>query len=294
LAGRLPNFLIVGAMKSGTTSLARYLGAHPQAYLVPEKEVYFFERTDLWARGIDWYEERFAGAAAELAVGEASPSYMFYRRAVERMASVVPDARLIVMLREPVERAYSHYLHWRFDKVIERRSFERAVEDEIAEGERPALEYGPGEVPCDYLARSRYLPQLQHLCEHFPRESVLVILLEDLERAPEETFSQVCGFLGIDSSILPGNVGTVFNAHHQFRPVWLWRLSVDRNLWRWVPKRMRLRLVHGMARAVPHPPLDDRVRMRLREHFADHNAALAEWLGRDLSAWNAAPARAEA
>jgi hypothetical protein len=119
LPGRLPNFLIVGAMKSGTTSLARYLGAHPQAYVAPEKEINFFERGYVWNRGVDWYASRFEGAGDALAVGEASPSYMYWPTAIERMASVVPDARLIALLRDPVERAYSHYLLFILEMAVE-------------------------------------------------------------------------------------------------------------------------------------------------------------------------------
>jgi hypothetical protein len=294
LPGRLPNFLVVGAMKSGTTSLAQYLAAHPQAFVAPEKEVNFFERADLWAKGPEWYSSRFAGAVDERAVGEASPSYMYWPAAVERMASVVPDARLIAILRDPVERAYSHYLHWRYDTVREDRSFAQAVEDEIAAGPRErGIDRQAEETDFDYLARGIYLPQLEHICEHFPREALLVELMDDLKRAPDETFRRLCRFLEIDDSIVPDNVGTAANAHHVFRPVWLWRLSVRRNWWRFVPKRYRLPLIDRMGKHVTPDPIDSAVRERLNEYFAEHNAALAEWLGRELP-WTSARSRAEA
>ena len=281
-------------MKCGTTSLAQYLGAHPDAYMVPKKELYFFERSDFWARGIDWYREQFAGAGDEQAVGEASPSYLYYRRSVERMATVMPDARLIVLLRDPIERAYSHYLHWRFDMVQERRSFAQAVDDEIAAGAREPLDYGPGEIDFDYLARGLYLPQLEHVCEHYPRDLVHVELMDDLKRDPQELFARVCRFLEIDASVVPENVGEVANPHHIFRPVWLWRLSVQRDLWRFVPKRYRMPLVHRMGKKVTPEPIAPEVRERLNDYYAEHNAALAEWLGRDLSAWGEARSRAGA
>jgi hypothetical protein len=292
--GRLPNYVIVGAMKSGTTSLAEYLGAHPQAYTVPQKELYFFERNDLWDQGVEWYAEQFAGAAQEIAVGEASPSYMYFRKSAGRMAEAIPDAKLIAILRDPVQRALSHYMHWRFHMAREDRSFAQAIEDELATGPTPVAEdRGAGDVDFNYVGRGVYLPQLENICSHFPRESLLVLLLEDLERAPAETFAQVCRFLGLDDSIVPENVGTRMNAHHKFRPVWLWRLSVRHDLWRFVPKRYRLPLVHRMGPGTPGEgttaePIAPEVRARLNEYFADHNAALAEWLGRDLSAWGSA------
>jgi hypothetical protein len=294
LPGRLPNFLIVGAMKSGTTSLAQYLAAHPQAYVAREKEVNFFERGYVWKRGLDWYESRFADAGDALAVGEASPSYMYWPTAIERMASVVPDARLIAILRDPVDRAYSHYLHWRFDQAREDRSFAQAVDAEIAAGPPNRQDYhDAGKDEFDYLVRGIYLPQLERICEHYPREALLVELMDDLKRAPDETFARVCRFLGIDDSIVPENVGTVANPHHVFRPVWLWRLSVRRNLWRFVPKRYRLPLVERMGKLVTPDPIEPDVRERLNEYYAEHNAALAEWLGRDLP-WATARSRAQA
>jgi hypothetical protein len=293
MAARLPNFVIVGAMKSGTTSLAQYLGAHPQAYMVPAKELYFFERSDLWDRGVEWYRDQFAGAADEAVVGEASPSYMYFRKPAERMAQTIPDAKLIVLLRDPVERAYSHYLHWRYDRAAEHRSFAQAVAEELDAGpvaladERP-----PGRMDWSYVGRGVYLPQLTNLTDHFPRESVLVLLLEDLERSPTQTFAEVCRFLAIDDTIVPENVGTRANAHHVFRPVWLWRASIKYDLWRFVPKRYRLPLVHRMGQHREPELIAPEVRALLGDYYAEHNAALAEWLGRDLSMWGASPVRA--
>jgi Sulfotransferase family len=220
---------------------------------------------------------------------------MFYRRAIARMASVVPDARLIALLRDPVERAYSHYLHWHFDKVLEHRTFGEAVADELEAGPVTLAEgRNPSDVDFSYVGRGVYLPQLENITAHYPRESLLVLLLEDMERAPEETFAKVCRFLGIDASVVPDNVGTVANAHHVFRPVWLWRLALERDLWRFVPKRYRMPLVHRMGTHRTPEPIAPEVRERLDDYYASHNAALAEWLGRDLSAWGAPRSRAQA
>ncbi|MGH2793814.1 MAG: sulfotransferase, partial [Actinomycetota bacterium] len=92
---QLPNFVVIGAMKAGTSTVATLVDEHPQGYVVPNKEVYFFDRDDVHARGIDWYRGKFADASGQRAVGEASPSYMFWPAAIDRMAAVIPDAKLI-------------------------------------------------------------------------------------------------------------------------------------------------------------------------------------------------------
>ena len=101
--GRLPAFLIVGAMRSGTTSLARYLASHPDVLFAPQKEVHFFDRN--FHRGVAWYASQFAGDPTLRLAGEATPSYMYDELAVERMSHTVPHAKLIAVLRDPTERA---------------------------------------------------------------------------------------------------------------------------------------------------------------------------------------------
>src|SRR5262245_45971784 len=123
---RLPTFLIVGAMRSGTTSLARYLGAHPDVFVAPEKEIHFFDRC--FDRGVAWYAERFIQAAGAGAIGEATQSYMYDPDAIARMRSVVPSARLLTILRHPTDRAYSHYWLNRAHG-LEDRSFEAAIDE---------------------------------------------------------------------------------------------------------------------------------------------------------------------
>src|SRR6185295_16842547 len=109
---RLPDFLIIGAAKSGTTALYRWLDQHPDVWLPETKEPHFFGRDKIWANGLDWYAALFEAAPAGAITGEASTTLTSHRlahRAAERVASVVPDARLIYVLREPISRMRSHY-----------------------------------------------------------------------------------------------------------------------------------------------------------------------------------------
>src|SRR5258708_35856410 len=107
--GRLPDFVIIGAAPSGTTWVARQLRLHPEIHVAPQKEVNFFEQDANFERGPDWYRAQFLRARSGQRVGEATPAYMMVPRAAERMAALIPDARLIAILRNPVDRAYSLY-----------------------------------------------------------------------------------------------------------------------------------------------------------------------------------------
>lgn len=284
---RLPNFLIVGAAKSGTTSIADWLRAHPQAFVAAEKELYFFNDDARWAKGAAWYEPHFADAGDAVAVGEATPFYMYFPEAIARMASLVPEARLIVVAREPVDRAYSNWRHLFFRQAAESRSFEKLVKDELREDARL-----PPRGRCDlearrHLVHGRYHDQIQALLEHYPREQLLVLLTEDLEQDPRGTFAAVCRFLGIDASVVPPEVGTRSNTHREFRPVRLWQFFVRHRVLERLPERLgKFIALRLMWRETPPEPLDPRLRARLADYYREPNARLAAFLGRDLSHWN--------
>jgi hypothetical protein len=185
--GRLPNFIVIGAMKSGTTSLFHYLQAHPQAYLSPLKEVEFFVDGRNWRRGLDWYRAQFAGARDAIAVGEASTAYTKYPEydgVPERIASAIPDARLIYLVRDPIERIRSHYQH-RVMTGAERGPIETAVLEDPR-----------------YLACSSYAMQLERYLPHFARDRILVVRSEELRSERVETVRRVYAFLGIDEDIV--------------------------------------------------------------------------------------------
>ena len=215
---RLPNFLIVGAMRSGTTALARYLGAHPDVFVAPEKEIHFFDR--YFDRGVGWYEERFSRAAGEIAIGEATQSYMYDPLAIGRMHSVVPSSRLIVILRHPTDRAYSHYWLNRA-RGLERLSFEEAIHVEaqrLTASRRDRFVYS-------YLDRGRYARQLDSLCERFPRSSVCVLIFEEMRRDPAATFEEACRHIGVDPGWKPADLGRKINPHVTFRSPGLRRFA---------------------------------------------------------------------
>ena len=271
--GSLPNFFIAGTMRSGTTSLTRYLDAHPDVYIAPQKEIHYFDLN--YSRGIDWYREQFSGVGREAAVGDATPSYVYLEEAMARMAETIPGARVIVLLRHPVDRAYSHY--WlRRTLGAEKKDFMDAVHDEPR---RIAL--GDPRRECPYLDMSRYVYQLRRLIRYFPREAVHVVIFEEMKRDPETTYRHVCRFLRVNEEFAPANLGQVVNASVSYRSRRLRQLrhKMPGPVWR-VVGRLN-------TRRASYPPLDPELKAELAGKFTEDNSELASWLGRDLSLWDA-------
>jgi hypothetical protein len=198
----LPTFLLVGAKRAGTSSLYRYLTLHPQVHpCVSGKGTHYFDVG--YRRGWRWYRSSFPLAARGGITGEASPYYMFHPLAPPRIAAALPEARLIVVLRDPVERAWSHY-HNERRLQAEPLSFEDAVgsEPERLAGQAERMAADPGYHSFawrhhSYLARGRYAEQLERLYELFPPGQVLVVQSELLRADPNRALEDVWRFLGL-------------------------------------------------------------------------------------------------
>ncbi len=256
----LPTFVGVGASKSGTTSLARWLEQHPEVFVSPAKEIRFF--TLHWDKGLDWYADWFT-EAGDRPAGEFTPDYLADPTAVDRLGATLPEAQVIVCLREPVSRLLSHYWHQRT------RGSER----------RPLLEATT--VGSDYVHRSHYLPQLEHLASHYPRERIHVVLFDDLRDEPREAFADTCRFLGVDDSVRPDVVGQAFNAASAFRSRRL-RLEMLRGgTFRRFPRASR-RVDAWNRKAVSYPPPSAQELSVLRGRCAYDRRALEAWIGRSL------------
>lgn len=262
-------------MRSGTTALHHYLRDHPNVAMASPKEVHFFDRH--FDRGLDWYRRQFRGTEGADVVGEATQSYMYDTAVLDRMAESLPDARLVAVLRHPVDRAYSHYWFNR-SRGREPLSFPEAVRQEP---ERRAHARTPAERRrISYVDRGRYLAQLQQVAARYPRDQLLVVLFEAMRDRPEVAYRTVCRFLGVDDGFLPPRLGTPVNEHVAFRSPRLQRLT------RRVPSPMAQRTLGRLnSRALPVPPMDPELRAELVAAFAHDNRALAEWLEADLSSW---------
>ena len=253
----LPDFLILGAQKSGTTALYAYLRWHPAITGPAWKEVSFFDRH--YARGPAWYRGHFPSRprtwlsaprdGARALVGEASPSYLFHPLAPRRVAELVPDVRLIALLRNPIDRALSHYHH---EVALGREplTFEDALdrEEERIRGEEERMVRDPGYFSHGwwnhtYLARGRYAEQLERWLAAFPRNRLLVLPSEDLSDRPGESYARVLGFLGADPHEL-GSYPRVFER--------------------------------------AYAPMERQTRRRLADYYAEPNRRLFELLGVDF------------
>jgi hypothetical protein len=195
----LPGFLIIGAQKAGTTALYSYLRRHPGITGPAWKEVSFFDRH--YHRGEAWYRGNFPLLRRQH-IGEASPSYLFHPLAPQRVAALLPDVRLIALLRDPVDRALSHYHH---EVALGREplSFEEALEreEERTRGEVERMLADPGYFSrawwdYTYLARGRYAEQIERWLAVFPPQQILVLSSEKLSEEPGPTHARVLAFLG--------------------------------------------------------------------------------------------------
>jgi hypothetical protein len=223
-AGRVPDLVIVGAMKSASTSLHRWLHEQPEVFMASPKETNYF--TTSWSRGAEWYSHQFDEAAPEQLAGESSVNYTdpaLSPKAAERMAQVIPNARLIYVLRHPVDRIRSHYRH----EVQRRRE------------SRPLLE-ALGEPGNSYVAHSSYHTAFAPYIERFPREQLLVVRFEDLVKPPSPAWSRVLEFLALDDRPVPEEAHNVSAEKAQ----WTWAMSFA--------KRKRL-ITFGQISKLPAP-----------------------------------------
>jgi hypothetical protein len=242
-----PDFVIIGTQRGGTTSLHAYLSAHPQVITPATKELHFL--TDRYERGLDWYLGQFPGELQPgVITGEATPYALFHPLAPRRLLEIAPAAKSIVLLRNPVERAYSHFLLER-SRGEETLEFTAALDAELErlDGEEARLARDPAYVShphkhASYVARGEYVRQLERWFGVFPREQMLVVRSEDLYERSAETFARVADFLAIDPDL-----NIPFTAHNQ----------------------------------TSGSPLDPAIRRRLSEHFAPFNARLT-----DLQGWD--------
>ena len=198
MAARLPEFLGLGTQKGGTTTLHRLLEQHPDVYLPACKEVHFFDLN--YDAGEGWYRNHFANAKTHQTCGEITPFYLFHPDVPGRIYQDIPNARLIVLLRDPVERAISQVFH------AQRLGFEPLPIDEALAAEQSRLATGDpySFQKHSYLSRSRYLEQLDRYEALFPRGQLLILRSEDLFSTPERIWQELLSFLELKPMDWPG------------------------------------------------------------------------------------------
>ena len=273
----LPNFLVIGAMKAGTDSVWEYLRAHPQVFMSVPKEIDFFVAELNWARGVPWYESHFVGADGAKVIGEASTSYSkwpLYNGVPERLASVIPDVRLVYLVRHPVDRIQSQYLHQRL-LGLERRSISEAVLSDPS-----------------YVDFSRYSLQMRQYLNYFDRSQVLVVKSEDLRHNRRAAMACIAAFLDIDDSWPDAVLGEEFHTTTEKRVLRdiftiAHKLPGHELIARRVPLRIKEKTLRMRTRGIDPPQfvLADDVRRRLTECLVEDVVELRELLGAEFDCW---------
>jgi len=314
-----PNFFVIGAAKSGTTSLHKYLQQHPQVFMSRVKEPNFFAfmngvpeyagPEEAGSRGFlhdrlrrekygfsitspEEYSRLFSAAGSALAIGESSVSNMYFPAAATRIKQEIPRARIIAILRHPVDRAYSKYMQFRRDASEPIVDFEEAL---VAEQQRMLENWSPTWF---YIDRGFYYRQLKTYYDLFENDSIHVVLYDDLVKNQQHTLNMIFLHLGVEPFSV--DVGQRHNVSRDFRVAritWLHDLIMRPNilsdgLHRALPESI-VRAIRPHARRIllreagqlEYTPLTPEIRGRLTEIFRDDILQLEELLDRDLSHW---------
>lgn len=271
----LPTFVGIGVARGGTTWLHTLLSGHPDVYMpTRRKEVRFFDRNH--DRGLDWYETFFCPSAEADrydAIGEISPQYFYCEECPERIAASLPAVKLLVMLRHPVDRAYSHY-----GFVVQRRNFQGSFEEFLAM--RPTV-----------LDKGFYSRYLDLYLRHFERERILALVFEQAVRDEDTARRALSAFLDLPVDGFPSSVGRV-NASTVPRFGWLSNVAVTTGrrlrktrLESVVDLGGRLGVRRALTKGKPLPRLDADLRTHLSERYRSEFDELERRLGINVSRW---------
>ena len=291
----MPNFLILGAAKAGTTALHQYFQQHPDIYMTPSKETNFFayEGKDVDFKGpgddgintfsitsLEKYQAEFSGVTHETAIGEACPLYLYEPNAVDRIAEYIPNAKLIVILRDPVERAYANFLHLVRDGRETVDSFDAALQNEESRLQKS------WEWFWSYSQIGFYGQQLQRYYDRFGAEQIQVYLFDDFKKDPLGTMQQMFRFIGVDDTFSP-DMSERPNKSGKPKNAFLHQLLTKPNplkaaLKPLFPKALRQKIQH---QNLTTPQLETHTCDRLRELYREDLLQCQSLIGRDLSAW---------
>ena len=314
MSPRYPDFFLAGAVKSGSTSLYYYLDQHPEVYMSPVKEPHHFSYHDMdfehfrplirkriaafdlqkylaadelkmiyraYIRDEKDYLTLFKNAGSEKLTGEASTSYLWSLHAAENIRAKIPHAKIIIALRNPAERAFSHYL---MDLKINfvKGSFQEAIKQDM-DVKDPS--WGKSAM---YVQSGLYYNQVKRFYDQFPHEQLLVILYDELKGSPEKVFKKICSFLGIDNSFLPD-----LSVKHNAATLPVNRLAgklMNNTLMRKyvidkTPGGLKAGLKHFFLKKSGLPELSDEEKRSMLPLFEKDIVSLQQLTGKDLSNW---------
>lgn len=294
----MPNFIILGAAKSGTTALYHYLKQHPQIYLGPVKETEFFafEGEELNFQGpkdmprlsiitLADYQAQFQGVRDETAIGEASPVYLYSSKAPERIHNYLPDAKLIVILRNPLERAYSQFLMFVRDNKEPVTDFMQAVSEEK---ERIAANWAWG---WHYIQVGLYHQQLTRYFNLYQREQIKIYLYEELRSDPNYLVKDIFNFLEVEPNFMPNmtikhNISGV--PQNKIIHSWLYKKNTVKEIVKpFFSEKLRQKIFINLKKKqkLHKPKLTQETKQQLLTFFQEDILKLQELIKKDLSDW---------
>jgi hypothetical protein len=285
----LPNFMIVGAPKAGTTSLYHYLSRHPEIFMSNPKELNFFSNQEIKEQelyydnfvinSLERYKDIFAGSIGKKAIGEASVSYLFYPKTPQKIKEVIPDAKIIILLREPISRAYSHYLmdyrlgyvNFSFDDVVFKRKEDKNID----------LFYQ------QYISLGLYYEQVKRYVDTFGKDRVKIYFQDDFKNDPVCILLDIYNFLGVD----PRFCYEIEKEHNVFfMPKnkivdFLYKSSLRSLIASLLPRSIKEKIIEIAFEQKQKPKMNKQTKEYLYDIYRDDIANLEKLIGVDLNSW---------
>ena len=279
MSAEYPNLIIIGAMKCATTSLHYYLSLHPEIFMPKIKELGYFIAELNWSRGADWYLSHFNSDTPVR--GETTPGYTVYpcfAGVPERMHALIPDAKLVYIVRDPIDRIISQYSH-NFTRGFEHRPLAALIES--------------GDAEEWYIDRSRYYFQIEQYLPYYPPGKITILSAEELKRDQRGTLASLFRFLGVDDQFNSPNFKRIKHPTQPARRLTklgrhINRLS-ERYLNRYQPDLQRAiakRLVVPFSNVAPEPQLSEPLRTRLADALAKDGQKLRAFTGKSFAEWS--------
>lgn len=296
----LPNFLIIGAAKAGTSAIYHYLTQHPQVFMPKQKELRYFSSIDNpeingpnvykydYVHTLEEYKLKFSNATNAVAIGEASPQYLYYPQSAKRIHEIIPNIKIVAILRNPIERAYSSYLHAVRDWHETELEFDNALEKENLR-----IELG-WPMLFHYVNAGFFHKQLQQFYSIFDKINIKVYIYDDIVSSPQNVISDLFSFLSVDSSFIPNlSIRPNISGYPKNKNLYdIYKFLFSKNnlarslLSLIIPRTTRntvtTRLKHKNLAKVP---MDNKIRCYLSDIFSEDIYYLQDLIDKDLSIW---------
>ena len=278
MAGHLPNCIVIGAVKAGTSAIHEYLNLHPEITMSQLRELAFFTSTLNWHKGIEWYKPHWP--EKNKIMGETSPQYTYakdWREVPERISRIIPEAKIVYMVRDPIKRMISHYLH-----CIRNGNERRKLQDILTHEKMQDVWY----VQC-----SMYHTQISHYMNYFPRPQIYIAVLEELQAYPQYAMKDFFKFLGVDHSFFREEFFAPVNVSSRKKRKTIVGKHIDNlrsnTAFSKVPIPPSVKKLYRLMtrRSLKYPILNDEIKQKLVNCFQREADGLRKLTGKKLEFW---------